>query len=123
MTFRDTLQAHLEAIRRRDLDALAATLPAEQLLLITSRGGLVRSVLEFLAMHRDWFASSTWTLQAEPVQVLESPELAVAVLHLDYRDRPAGGEPTHERSYLTLVFQRQGDQWVMVQDQNTPIRA
>jgi len=25
-------------------------------------------------------------------------------------------------SYLTLVFERQGDQWLLVQNQNTPIR-
>lgn len=123
MTFRETLQAHLDAIRRRDLDALAATLPAERLLLITSRGELVRSVPEFLAMHRDWFAVPTWELGTEVVNVFESPELAVAVLHLDYRDRPAGGSPIHERSYLTLVFERQGERWVMVQDQNTPVRV
>ena len=29
---------------------------------------------------------------------------------------------TSSSSYLTLVFERQGDQWLLVQSQNTPIR-
>lgn len=27
------------------------------------------------------------------------------------------------RSYLTLVFEKRGDKWLMVQDQNTPIQS
>ncbi len=124
MTFREGLEEHLAAIRRRDLDGLAATLPADgQIVLITSDGRLVRSVREFLEMHRDWFAGKTWSLGTEPVAVFESADLGVAVLKLDYRDVKPSGEPLREESYLTLVFRREGDKWVMVQDQNTPVRA
>ena len=35
----------------------------------------------------------------------------------DYRE----GDKRSE-SYLTLVFEQRGDQWLMVQDQNTPIK-
>ena len=118
MTFRDTLEEHLRAIEARDLDALAATLAEEELVLIMADGKLVRSRREFLDAHRAWFAMSGWTLQAREVEVFESADLGVAVLELDYREPPA----THSRSYLTLVFRRQDGGWRMVQDQNTPIR-
>jgi ketosteroid isomerase-like protein len=122
MTFRETLDEHLRAIRDRDLSALAQTLPDDRLVLIMSDGRLVRSPQEFLDLHAGWFRSTTWTLDAEPVELTETPDLAVAVLHLDYRDRPSGAAPVHETSYLTLVFARRGDTWVMVHDQNTPIK-
>jgi hypothetical protein len=43
-----------------------------------------------------------------------------AVLHLDYRETPADRPPLRQQSYLTLIFRRQADRWVMVLDQNTP---
>ena len=118
MTFRDALKEHLRAIEARDLDALAATVAASDLVLITADGKLVRSTREFLDAHRAWFAMPGWTLQAREVEVFEGADLAVAVLELDYREPPA----THSRSYLTLVFRQQDGRWRMVQDQNTPIR-
>ena len=124
MTFREGLEKHLDAIRRRDLDALAATLPTDgRIVLVMADGKLVRSATEFLGLHRDWFAGTTWRLDTELVEAFESADLGVAVLRLDYRDVKPSGEPLHEQSYLTLVFRRDGDRWVMVQDQNTPIRA
>jgi hypothetical protein len=38
-------------------------------------------------------------------------------MHLDYREDGKRAE-----SYLTLVFEHRGGEWLMVQDQNTPIR-
>jgi uncharacterized protein (TIGR02246 family) len=117
MTFRETLRRHLQAIQERDLGALADTVAPDGLVLIMADGRLARGTREFLEAHRGWFATQGWTLQAREVHVLESPALAVAVLELDYREPPA----THSRSYLTLVFEKRGDRWLMVQDQNTPI--
>lgn len=122
MDFRETLEKHLRAIRTRDLPALVETLPAGPLTLIMADGRLVESADEFVALHRDWFRSDTWSLAAEVVSVIEGHDLGLAVVHLDYRDRPADGEPVHQASYLTLAFQKQADRWVMVHDQNTPIQ-
>jgi ketosteroid isomerase-like protein len=123
MTFRATLDKHVHAIQERNLPALIETLPQDELVLIMADGRLVRSVKEFIELHRGWFESRTWSLGARLESVYETPDMGVAVLHLDYRDEPAGGAPVHERSYLTLVFRRLPDgRWVMVQDQNTPIK-
>jgi ketosteroid isomerase-like protein len=124
MTFRATLDKHVHAIQERNLPALIDTLPQDELVLIRADGRLVRSVQEFIELHRSWFESKTWTLGARLESVYETPEMAVAVLHLDYRDAPADGAPLHEWSYLTLVFRRLPDgRWVMVQDQNTLIKT
>jgi uncharacterized protein (TIGR02246 family) len=118
MTFRETLRKHLQAIQDRDLKALADTVAEDSLVLIMADGKLARSTAEFLEAHRGWFAMHGWTLQASQVEVFESADLGIAVLRLDYREPPA----THSRSYLTLAFQKQNGRWVMVQDQNTPIK-
>jgi ketosteroid isomerase-like protein len=124
MTFAQTIEKHLGAIRDRNLPSLLETLPDEDdVLLIMSDGRMVRSVREFVELHRDWFASSTWKLDAEPVHTIETPDLGIAVLYLNYRDNPSEGKPIQESSLLTLVFARRGQRWVMVQDQNTPIKA
>jgi ketosteroid isomerase-like protein len=122
MTFRETLDAHLRAIANRDLAALVETVAAGRLTLITSDGRLIERGDEFIAMHRDWFNSRTWTLDTRIIQIWEGADLGLAVIRLDYRDRPTGREPIHETSYLSLAFQKGGDRWLMVHDQNTPVR-
>src|SRR4051812_13691773 len=113
MDFRATLDRHLRAIRNRDLTELVATLPPDEVSLITSDGRLVRTTAEMVEMHRGWFAQTTWSLDTEIVSLLESPELSVAVLRLEYRDDPPGQPPIREASYLTLVFASRDGRWVM----------
>lgn len=118
MSFRGTLEKHLRAIQDRDLPALADTVAPDALVLIMADGKLVRSTAEFLEAHRGWFAMPGWTLGVEEVETFQAADLAVAVLRLDYREPPN----VRSESYLTLVFQQRGDRWLMVQDQNTPIK-
>jgi len=116
MNFRETLGRHLLAIETRDLDTLAATL-ADPLILIMADGTMKRSKAEFIEAHRAWFAMPGWTLTAKPAEIYQSGSLGVAVLRLDYREGARSSE-----SWLTLVFEQRGGEWLMVQDQNTPIK-
>lgn len=118
MSLRETLARHLKAIEERDLEALAATVAPERLVLIMADGRLARSTPEFIEAHRAWFAMPGWTLRTEEVAAFESDQLAVVVLRLDYREPAVRSE-----SYLTLVFERRDGEWLMVQDQNTPVRV
>ena len=117
LSFRDTLAQHLQAIRDRDLDALAATVAPDDLVLVTAEGRLKRSAREFLDAHRDWFAMKGWTLEASVETIQETPAMGVAVLRLLY------SEPgVSQASLLTLIFEKRGDRWLLVLDQNTPTR-
>lgn len=120
--FREALGRHLLAIEEKDLDALAATVSPDGVLLVMSDGKLVRSTEEFLDAHRGWFAMKHWRLEVKPVQIYETPDLGVALLHLDYREMPPGRPATRQASMLTLVFHNRGGRWLMVHDQNTPIK-
>ena len=116
MNFHESLGRHLLAIENRDLPTLADTV-ADPLVLITAEGELKRSKAEFVDAHRGWFAMPDWTLAAKPVEIYEGPSIGVAVLHLDYRENGR-----QSLSYLTLVFENRDGEWLMVQDQNTPIK-
>jgi ketosteroid isomerase-like protein len=118
MNFRETLERHLDAIHKRDLQALADTVAPEHLILIMADGKLTRRAEDFLDAHRGWFAMKDWILQVQSVEAFESADLAVAVLRLDYREPPS----VRSESYLTLVFERRDGKWLMVLDQNTPIK-
>lgn len=123
MTFQETLDKHLRAIRSRDLRSLIETLPEETLTLITSDGRLVRSVREFVDMHRDWFEQTTWSLETAVVASVETGQMGYATIHLDYHDDAPGGGRTHQTSYLTLILAVQHGKWAMILDQNTPIKG
>jgi hypothetical protein len=63
-----------------------------------------------------------WRLEVKPVQIIDTPALGVALFQLEYRETPPGKPPTRQESMLTLVFQQRNGKWVMVLDQNTPVR-
>ena len=117
LSFRETLSRHLQAIQDRDLDALADTVADDALILITAEGKLLRSAREFLEAHRAWFAMDSWQLFVTPVEITEGADLGVAVLHLLYCENEV-----RQQSHLTLVFARRDGKWLMILDQNTPLR-
>ncbi len=120
--FREALGRHLLAIEERDLDKLADTVAPDAVLLVMSDGKLMRTAREFLDAHRAWFAMKNWRLEVKPVHLVETAELGVALLRLEYREHPPGQPPTRQESLLTLVFHNRGGKWLMVLDQNTPVR-
>lgn len=121
--FAADLDRHLDAIRRRDLAALADTLDPDDLVLVAADGEVAFGRDEFLRRHRDWFALDGWSLETRPLHSFESGDLAVCLLALRYRDRAASGAPIDEPSVLSLVFRRREGGWLLVQDQNTPVRG
>jgi uncharacterized protein (TIGR02246 family) len=116
MTFAEGLDRHLASIAARDLEALAATVAAD-CVLITADAGVIEGRSAFLDLHRAWFTMPGWSLETERLHIRETADLAIAVLALSYR--PGDDEPV-ERSVLTLGFRREEDRWLMVHDQNTP---
>lgn len=122
MSFRETLDRHLSAVQRRDLEAFAATVADDAVLVVQGGGRLVLAPSEFLRAHREWFAAKNWTIDVTPVDIRESADMGFALLHLRYAEHREGAGSLEQESYLTLVFERRGGRWVMVLDQNTPAR-
>jgi ketosteroid isomerase-like protein len=122
MTFRETLDQHLQTIKDRDLRALGYTVPSDRVLLIRADGRVVETMPRFMELYEDWFDRARPSLDTEVVNVIETPDLGVAVVRLSYQDDSEDGRPVAESSHLSLVFQRRENKWNLVQEQNTPIR-
>lgn len=74
------------------------------------------------ALRRHLAALQSKKLHATPVEIREGADMGFAVLHLLYCEDPPGKRPLRQQSHLTLVFERRDDRWLMVLDQNTPIK-
>ena len=61
-------------------------------------------------------------LFATPLEIHESSEVALAVLHLLYCEDAPGKPPLRSQSRLTLAYRLLGGEWVMVADSNIPVR-
>jgi len=121
--FERTFAEHLRAIKARDLPALERTLTSsEDLPLILPNGRRLATRREFLDFHREWFASSTWTIEFEPVTRYFGTDLAIATLRSHSTD-VEDGEPVWGESWVTFTFRREGGRWALVHDQNTRIRT
>ena len=60
-------------------------------------------------------------LFATPLEIHESSDVALAVLHLLYCEDAPGKPPLRSQSQLTLAYRLLGGEWVMVADQSSPI--
>jgi len=120
--FRTTLDAHLEAIKARDLAALIPTLTERpDLTLIMPTGDKLDTRQQFIDLHRAWFAApNAGRWEAEVVRVVESDTQAVALVRYRYGAR---GAKAVSVSWLTLTFAREGGRWGLAFDQNTAIRT
>jgi ketosteroid isomerase-like protein len=118
VTFDEALERHLRAVRERDEATLVDTVDDDEIVLVTAEGEVTFDPDLFVKRHRDWFDDGGWRLDTEVLHKQVGADLATALVRLDYHDAEGATHP----SVLHLVFRRDGERWLMVQDQNTPIR-
>jgi len=120
-SFEAALTRHLGAITGRDIDTFLSTLTQDEALtVIFPNGGAVTTRTEVEALHREWFADPDWRMEIEPVRVVKTDSMALALVRTSYRDTPDGAP---RFAYLTLTFRLEDGAWRLVHDQNTRIPA
>jgi uncharacterized protein (TIGR02246 family) len=116
--FATALQKHLDAIRQRDLEAFMATIgPDATLILPTGVRLSGRDVLH--EFHRVWFSDPDWTIGFVPLKALETAEMGMALLDVDYTDIDGDGQRYEKHYYCCLVFVRASNSWLLSHDQHT----
>ena len=123
--FRAAVEAHLDAIAARDMDALLPTLTGgNDLTMIAPNGFKFDTRQQYIDFHRQWFATKDdGKFEREVVRLIESPALGHALIRYRYSSKDESGKPRTTVSWLALTFALEGARWRLVFDQNTLIEA
>lgn len=124
LTFQQALQRHLTAVQERDLATFRETIASDgSLALILPNGTYLDEYQEIIEMHQEWFADPEWRMSVELVNQRETPVMASALCLVTYDDVDEAGAAVQFQYFLNLIFAKQGNQWLLVHDQNTIIDA
>lgn len=120
--FHCTLNQHIKAIQNRDFDSFAATITdGDTLNFLLPNGAYFDSTRVYLKLIEGWFAEDGWEVDVEIINTFVGSDMGIALLLLDYREANRNGKPYHLRHYLSLVFRKENNRWLLVHDQNTKV--
>ncbi|RPH29383.1 MAG: hypothetical protein EHM93_17515 [Bacteroidales bacterium] len=119
-TFLETLNAQLNAIQNRDLDGYVKTISQKSdIIMILASGKILNNRDSIIAMHKEWFASKTWSLKCTIDHTVVKKEFGIALLTFNYHDIDEHGKPYDVNNLLSLIFENQDGTWRLIYDQNT----
>ena len=123
-TLRPVVEAHLRAVRTRNLDDLLPTITSgNELRMIAPDGSQSTTRAEYVAFHRRWFASNDkGEFMPQIVHLVESPRLGHVLIRLRYRAMAPTGAVREDVSWLALTFALEDRTWRLVFDQSTLIQ-
>lgn len=116
------VQTHLNAITNRDLDAYAATLH-DDIVLILPNGSRIEGKDAVVALHEELFADTSWRQDFLDVQS-QTFGCKTAWTRVEYNYivfNPDGTELGRAHSLFTLSWTREKGKWRVIADQNTRI--
>jgi uncharacterized protein (TIGR02246 family) len=108
-----TLEAHLGAIKGRDLPTLLGTVD-DGVVVVLPNGKLLEGKKAYTAFHEEFFAEKGWTMEFHELRRIETADQALVFYEYTYRE----GAEAH-KNYLAMTFHRTGGKWLLVHDQNT----
>ena len=122
---RPAVETHLQAVRTRNLAALLPTLTSgSDLRMIVPGGFQYTTRAEYVAFHRQWFATNdNGRFDPEIVHLVESPRLGHALIKLHYCSTAPTGAAQDVVSWLALTFALENGGWRLVFDQTTLIQS
>ncbi|MCX7570210.1 nuclear transport factor 2 family protein [Tumebacillus sp. DT12] len=119
MDFNNALHHHLNKITEKNLTAFLSTVHPSTISLILPNGKFINERQDFETFHKNWFSDPDWSMSYEVLKTVVSADMGMALLKILYKDIDPQGEPYEKRYYLSLVFQLQNGNWLLVHDQNT----
>ena len=119
---RQTFAKYTKAVQERDMTNLFETVALEGVDFIDTMGKHTQSLEEYRDYHREWFASTTWTIDFKLMKMKEYGNFGYFLVIYTYKDLLPDQTKHETRGYATLLFQRQKNGWKLILDVCTPIR-
>jgi ketosteroid isomerase-like protein len=116
--FSETLQIHMDAIRNRKLKELLATVD-DNVILILPDGTRMNSKKEFEQLHIGWFAETNWKMEMTILKKEVSEDIGHVLIRYKYTEE--GSVTVVRHTYLSMLFRKKSEQWLLIHDQNTRI--
>jgi len=119
--FNCTVDKHLNAIKARNFEAFLSTISTKDpITFILPNGTYSDDYVNYHKVLKGWFDDSRWTFQAKILTKTETSEMGHVLLLVDYRE---AYRDYHLEHYLSLIFEKQNDQWLLIHDQNTKVKG
>lgn len=122
MDFKKLLDKHLNAMIKKDLSTFLETVSKENIILIMPNGKLISDYQGFRDLHSAWFADDDWSMDYKTIKIDGKDFISSVLLEINYHDVDDNNEPTHLNYFLYLVFEKIGENWYLIHDQNTIIK-
>ncbi|MCL2438279.1 MAG: nuclear transport factor 2 family protein [Coriobacteriia bacterium] len=118
--FTKALESHLEAVRERDIEAFSSFLhPSHNSIVILPNGTKLEGYEDILGFHKEWFKDTDWRMDVQTLDVFSVDYVGYALLDVTYHDIDQEGKPYTMSYYLSLLFEKIDDRWILLRDQNT----
>lgn len=119
-TFKTALLNHIEAINNRDLQKFAEYLdPSRETVLILPNGHKIEGYNDILNFHNEWFSDKDWKMECHIINLLPDEKFSYSLLDVIYYDVDEDGKQYSLSYYLSLLFEKVDDRWILIRDQNT----
>jgi len=120
--FECSYKKHIKSIETKDYATFESTLTkGDKLVLILPNGKYIDDAVEYRNMMKDWFSDDGWNFKTKIIRVEETSEMGSVLLHVNYSEQERAGKPYQAQQYLSLIFKKQNNEWLLVHDQNTTI--
>jgi len=122
--FECSYKKHITSIETKDYATFESTLTkGEKLVLILPNGKYFDNAVEYRKMMKEWFSDGGWSFKTKIIRVEETSEMGSVLLHVNYSEKERAGKPYQAHQYLSLLFRKENNEWLLVHDQNTTIPA
>ena len=118
--FETAVKAHLKAIEERNLSAFSEFLhPAHNCIIILPNGDMIEGFETILSFHEEWFKDPDWRMGVKVIDMLAADNTGYVLLDIVYHDLDENGNPYEIKYFLSLLFTKVDDKWILIRDQNT----
>jgi len=118
--FENALDLHLKSIADRNIAVFSEFLhPSQNCIIILPSGHMLEGFENIMNFHKEWFEDTDWRMDVKIIDIFATDNIGYALLDVIYHDVDEGGNPHELNYFLSLLFTKIGNNWVLIRDQNT----